>query len=156
MPSVARTRTFSTSSASTWRSAAKARRYGKTPATPKGARGGLFVVQSRVRGRVRSRRRVEPRAQFLLGDVAGKARALQPRARAGQRFQPLRAAGNAAAAGGAEGVHGQAGQVAALHKGGEDARGFAVPDGKLKCSPSSPALENTGLNGLHKCVFCSF
>ena len=26
----------------------------------------------------------------------------------------------------------------------------------LKCSPSSPALENTGLNGLHKCVFCSF
>ena len=27
---------------------------------------------------------------------------------------------------------------------------------ELKCSPSSPALENTGLNGLHKCVFCSF
>ena len=26
----------------------------------------------------------------------------------------------------------------------------------VKCSPSSPALENTGLNGLHKCVFCSF
>ena len=26
----------------------------------------------------------------------------------------------------------------------------------IKCSPSSPALENTGLNGLHKCVFCSF
>ena len=33
---------------------------------------------------------------------------------------------------------------------------FRIPNGLVKCSPSSPALENTGLNGLHKCVFCSF
>lgn len=33
---------------------------------------------------------------------------------------------------------------------------ISVPVRILKCSPSSPALENTGLNGLHKCVFCSF
>ena len=31
-----------------------------------------------------------------------------------------------------------------------------TPVGIIKCSPSSPALENTVLNGLHKCVFCSF
>lgn len=33
---------------------------------------------------------------------------------------------------------------------------IASPMRIVKCSPSSPALENTGLNGLHKCVFCSF
>ena len=36
------------------------------------------------------------------------------------------------------------------------ANGWLCTNWIIKCSPSSPALENTGLNGLHKCVFCSF
>lgn len=63
---------------------------------------------------------------------------------------------DAAAAAGAEGPDGFPGQVIGIQEGVDDPGRGAPPDGKLKCSPSSPALENTGLNGLHKCVFCSF
>ena len=70
--------------------------------------------------------------------------------------QELHGPAHAAAAGGSEGNHGLAGEIGALQKGLDDAGRLIPPDGILKCSPSSPALENTGLNGLHKCVFCSF
>ena len=63
---------------------------------------------------------------------------------------------DAAAAAGAEGPDGFPGQVIAVQEGVDDPGRGAPPDGIVKCSPSSPALENTGLNGLHKCVFCSF
>ena len=48
------------------------------------------------------------------------------------------------------------GKIIVIQKCIEDHRHIAPPVGIIKCSPSSPALENTGLNGLHKCVFCSF
>lgn len=47
-------------------------------------------------------------------------------------------------------------QIIAFQKCIDDRRSNIPPDRIIKCSPSSPALENTGLNGLHKCVFCSF
>ena len=72
-------------------------------------------------------RLVDPRRQLLVGDAGGEALPLQPRARAGQGLKRLRAAGDAAAARGAEGTDGEAVEAAALHKGGKDARRFAVP-----------------------------
>lgn len=57
---------------------------------------------------------------------------------------------------GAEGDNGLARKVVGLQESGNHGGGLLPPDGIVKCSPSSPALENTGLNGLHKCVFCSF
>ena len=47
------------------------------------------------------------------------------------------------------------GKVITFKKCIDDRRCRVPPDRKLKCSPSSLSLENTGLNGLHKCVFCS-
>lgn len=47
------------------------------------------------------------------------------------------------------------GEIIALQKCIDDRRRRIPPDPILKCSPSSLSLENTGLNGLHKCVFCS-
>ena len=70
--------------------------------------------------------------------------------------QPGNGLAESAAAGGGKRYNGLAGKVIALQKGVDDGGGYIPPDGELKCSPSSPALENTGLNGLHKCVFCSF
>ena len=49
-----------------------------------------------------------------------------------------------------------AGKIVLVKERIEDHRHIAPPVRVLKCSPSSLALENTGLNGLHKCVFCSF
>ncbi len=71
-------------------------------------------------------------------------------------FEYVFCATHAAAAGGGEGDDGFAGKVVRLEEGAHDGGCNVPPDGELKCSPSSPALENTGLNGLHKCVFCSF
>ena len=47
-------------------------------------------------------------------------------------------------------------EIIFLQEGVQRHRQIGIPVRILKCSPSSPALENTGLNGLHKCVFCSF
>lgn len=89
--------------------------------------------------------------------MAGQALALVPAGIGGAGgSQELHGLAHAAAAGGSEGDHGLAGEIGALQKGLDDAGRLIPPDGKIKCSPSSPALENTGLNSLHKCVFCSF
>ena len=63
---------------------------------------------------------------------------------------------NVASSGGRKRDDRLAGQIIALKKCIDNRRRDIPPDRKVKCSPSSPALENTGLNGLHKCVFCSF
>ena len=89
--------------------------------------------------------------------MAGQALALVPAGIGGAGgSQELHGLAHAAAAGGGKGHDALAGKIAGGQKRFDDARGLIPPDGEVKCSPSSPALENTGLNGLHKCVFCSF
>lgn len=99
---------------------------------------------------------LDPVGDFLLRDGGGKALARLPITSAGERCELRAALADVAAAGGAEGDDRLAGEVIGLDERVHRPRGDAPPDRKLKCSPSSPALENTGLNGLHKCVFCSF
>lgn len=99
---------------------------------------------------------LDPVGDFLLRDGGGEALALLPVAGAGERRELRAALADVAAAGGAEGDDRLAGEVIGLDERVHRPRGDAPPDRIVKCSPSSPALENTGLNCLHKCVFCSF
>lgn len=99
---------------------------------------------------------LDPVGDFLLRDGGGEALAFLPVAGAGERRELRAALADAAAGGGAEGNDRLAGEVIGLDERVHRPRGDAPPDREIKCSPSSPALENTGLNGLHKCVFCSF
>ena len=71
-------------------------------------------------------------------------------------FQIVNGFSESASSGSCKQNNGLAGKIIAFQKGVDNGRRDIPPDGVLKCSPSSPALENTGLNGLHKCVFCSF
>ena len=99
---------------------------------------------------------VYPIGKLILGHAGIEPRPLQPLGIPGQRRQIVLACPDAAAPGGAEGNQSFSGKVIALQEGGDDPGCVSPPDGIVKCSPSSLSLENTGLNGLHKCVFCSF
>ena len=98
----------------------------------------------------------DPSPDLLRIGTVGEALAGLPVA-GGRQLRQLRGALAQPGGGrGREGDDGLAGEVVGRHKAVYGPCGAAPPDGILKCSPSSPALENTGLNGLHKCVFCSF
>ena len=98
----------------------------------------------------------QPVRHVAPGGAAAEALALLPVAGAGQLSQRLPALAEGGGGGGTEGDHRLPCEVICLHKSVDRPCAAAPPDGVVKCSPSSPALENTGLNGLHKCVFCSF
>ena len=100
---------------------------------------------------------VHPLCQLGCGRAAVQQLAGAPidRIRA-ERMQDVVGLAGAATARGTERHDRLAGKVIAFQKGVDNCRRDVPPDRELKCSPSSPALENTGLNGLHKCVFCSF
>lgn len=99
---------------------------------------------------------VHPLGHFILAGPTAEPLAVQPLGVCRQFLQTVGAGADAAGTGGAEGHDGGVAEVTALQEGVNHLGGLPPPDGILKCSPSSPALENTGLNGLHKCVFCSF
>lgn len=124
---------------------------------PNTASGGPFFAKRDRRWMLRLCR--APALQRVPGSGGGAAPDGQPLGDLGPGTQPPQvglAAAQTAALVGAEGLDGLAGEVEALQE-GEHRHGHGAPVvGVVKCSPSSPALENTGLNGLHKCVFCSF
>lgn len=98
----------------------------------------------------------KPGFHFFRRGGSGEACTLDPVDRPiGQRSENLAGPAIAAAGGGTEGEHGFAAQVVGFHKGLNQPRRLSPPDGKLKYSPSPTALENTGLNGKHKCVLCT-
>lgn len=109
-----------------------------------------------VRRRTSQVEAVEPRLNVRLADRGGEALALQPVSGPSHFGEQRSALTESGRRGGAERDDRLAGEVIRLNKVVYRPRGNAPPDRILKCSPSSLSLENTGLNGLHKCVFCSF
>ena len=106
--------------------------------------------------RLREIKPVKPLLYVLAADPRAEAHTFLPVAGIRRFRKQLSALTKSGARRGAERDNGFAGKVVGFYKIVNRPGGDTPPNRVIKCSPSSPALENTGLNGLHKCVFCSF
>ena len=99
---------------------------------------------------------VKPLLHIRFAGTGTETHSFEPIPGTRQLRQQFSAFAKPRAGGRTEGDYGLSGKIVCFYKAIHRPCGNAPPNGILKCSPSSPALENTGLNGLHKCVFCSF